>query len=350
MNVRSVHATLLGAVLMSLALMQAAGPPRITGLEFGFSAAEGLGLEPGICRRDPSDVIRVKDRYFVFFTKVNRDELPPHRRSLYPSGYAGTVWYAFSTDGRHWTEGGEALGCGAAGAFDAHAVFTPNVLVRGGRCWLYYTGVKPTPGQSLEVFENNNHDDFTAIGVAVADQPEGPFKRVSPEPILTVGEDAERFDSYRVDDACLLVRDGRIWLYYKGRSLRHGGAGPRHTEMGVAVAERPEGPFRKVSQGASVLNSGHEVQVWGGAGGGVLCLVSDTGPQARTLQWAPDGLAFRPLLGELRDLPKAPGLFRPELTDPAVVSDGAVWGISMAPGPHPHLVRYDGEWQTGAGQ
>jgi len=43
------------------------------------------------------------------------------------------------------------------------------------------TGVRPTPGKA-GVFENNSTSDPTAIGVAVADLPDGPFKRVANNP------------------------------------------------------------------------------------------------------------------------------------------------------------------------
>ena len=32
------------------------------------------------------------------------------------------------------------------GAFDSQATFTPNILFADGKYYLYYTGVKPTPG------------------------------------------------------------------------------------------------------------------------------------------------------------------------------------------------------------
>ena len=302
---------------------------------FRFSEASGLGLEQGVCRRDPSDVIQVDHTYYLWYTRVDERSNP----SLYPSGYAGEIWFASSRDNRVWRERGKVLGTGPADTFDAHGVFTPNVLASDGKYYLFYTAVRPTPGRDDGVFENNATNDRTAIGLAVSNSPMGPFVRARINPVLETSRSANQFDSYRVDDACLIMREGKYWLYYKGRSYADGRNGPRHTKMGVAIAEGPDGPF--VKYGANpVLDSGHEVLVWPHRAG-VAALVSDTGPQARTVQYAPDGLGFR-AVGELPvAFPRAPGAFRPDAFDNTKFGRGFLWGISMRHGPHPYLVRYD---------
>ena len=235
-----------------------------TGQSFAFQTVTGIGKEAGFTRRDPSDVIKVGDTYFVYYTHVDHGKLTPERQRLRASGYVGVIWYATSKDeGLNWTEQGLALGTGPEGAFDSYAVFTPNIVKFNGQYWLYYTGVKATPGKTL--FENNSVNDVTALGVAVADSPHGPFKRLSPEPILRVtprSVDPVRpspFDSFRIDDAALLVRDHDgdgdldLWLYYKGRNIDHGRSGPGKTEMGLAIADTPAGPYTRVNQDKSIL-------------------------------------------------------------------------------------------------
>lgn len=318
--------------------------PGVSGLSFTYRELEGIGHAPGTCRRDPSDVIRVGDAYHVYYTKVVRAELQENRRHLYPSGYVGTIWCAASTDGLRWAELGEVLGPGESGSWDSHAVFTPNILEHGGRYWLYYTGVRPTAGRDDGLFENNSTDDVTAIGVAVGDAPGGPFERVSPHPILAIGRPKEAFDSYRVDDACLALRGGKVWLYYKGRSASKGAVGPRHTQMGVAVSASPAGPFERLEEGRSVQDSGHEVQIWQ-HGEGILSLVSPTGPNGRTLQCSEDGVRFEVLLRELAGQPNAPGMHRPELTGSEPTGRPS-WGVGMIHGRDPHLVRFDCEWSA----
>lgn len=161
----------------------------------GFVYQQITGLTPGVTRRDPSPVIQVDGTYFVWYSRSTVDH----------TGYAATVWYATSTDGTHWEERDEAIGTGRVGAFDEHAVFTPTVLVATKRYYLFYTAV-PEP------FDATTR---TAIGLAVADSPTGPWRRMSDEPVLLASDDPNDFDSMRVDDACLIARDGECWMYYK---------------------------------------------------------------------------------------------------------------------------------------
>ncbi|MCF7975637.1 MAG: family 43 glycosylhydrolase [Phycisphaerae bacterium] len=311
----------------------------------------GIGQQRGITRRDPSDIIQVGDTYFVYYTYVDQNALPPNLRPLRASGYVGTIRYATSRDeGFHWIERGQALGRGTPGSFDSFAVFTPNILKWDNRYWLYYTGVKATPGR--EVFENNSVNDFTAIGVAVADSPHGPFVRLSDQPILTVtpkSNDPARpspFDSYRIDDAALLVRDfdkdgdPDVWLYYKGRNIDHGRSGPAKTQMGLAIAETPAGPYMRINRGKPILPNSHEVMIWPHRQG-----VAAYASASRTFEFAPDGMDFmsRPLGVRTATRPTAPGCFRMDLTDSGASGPGISWGISMRDpgGPFPYLVRYE---------
>lgn len=290
---------------------------------FDYQEVSGIGYERGVSRRDPSDIINVGNRYYVWYTRIpamTNDEKTP----LYNSGYYGTIWYATSTDeGYTWMEQGEALGAGENGAFDSHAVFTPNILYAEGKYHLFYTAVKPTPGNLEDAFENNSDTDFTSIGVAVADVPDGPFIRIGHHPVVKASKDTASFDSYRVDDAALLVREGRYWLYYKGRSLAHGPGGPAKTRMGAAFAEQPEGPYQK--HGASILDSSHEVLIWNHKGG-VIALAS----LSSTLEFAPDGLDFKSKEAKkkVENRPSAPGLYRPHLTDSHRKTIPG-WGLSM---------------------
>lgn len=297
-------------------------------MKFRYDEIQGIGHEEGCTRRDPSDVIRVEDTYYVYYTKI-------YGRS---PGYWGTLWYATSTDkGFTWQEQGEILGVGREGRFDAQATFTPNILFANGKYYLYYTGVKPTPGNEKGEFENNSTTDITAIGVAISDAPGGPFVRVSEEPILKVSVEPERFDSYRVDDAALLYRNGLYWLYYKGRSRMHGQGGPLYTQMGVAYARHPEGPFTKY--GEPLLADSHEVMIWP-HGPGVAALAS----KSSTLEYAADGIDFlsNRLAEKVENRPLTPGAYRPDLTRFVTDGEGLRWGISMVHnGAESYLVRYE---------
>ena len=295
---------------------------------FRYTTRIGLGPEKGITRRDPSDVIKVGELYYVWYTKTPRG----------PSGYDATVWYATSPDGRAWTERAEAVARGKVGAWDEQSVFTPNILVAEGRYYLFYTSVdKP--------FNAKAH---TAIGAAVADSPDGPWTKLPANPILKTGrhgvwtpgpkplaDDKGDWDSHRVDDACLLVRDGRCWLYYKGRQM---GLSPGQTKMGLAVAQKPEGPYVKHPDNP-VIRGGHEVLVWP-HGKGVACTVTAAGPPS--VWYAPDGIAFVKK-SSVRNVPHAPGAYRPDAFTSPASGQGITWGIShmAGRGQMPWLVRFD---------
>ncbi|MCG1035796.1 family 43 glycosylhydrolase [Polaribacter sargassicola] len=296
-------------------------------VSFSYSEIEGIGKDPVYNRRDPSDIIKVGNKYYIWYTRMDK----PVR-----SGYWGTIWYATSEDEGHtWKEQGMALGLGKEGTFDSHSVFTPNILAYKGKYYMYYTGVQPTPGNPNKEFEGNSTTDFTAIGVAVADSPEGPFKRPKNNVVIAHSEVSSDFDSYRVDDASLLVKDGKIWLYYKGRCIEHGKKGAHHTQMGVAIAENPEGPFKKYDH--PLIEKGHEVLIWN-QNGGVASLAS----LSKSIHWAKDGLDFSPVAKELTTIPMAPGLYRPHLEDGNTANEVPGWGICMRQSKgEAHLFRYE---------
>jgi beta-xylosidase len=298
------------------------------GVSFTYTQVTGIGHEKGCTRRDPSDVIKVDDTWYVYYTKI-------YGRA---PGYWGTVWCAASKDeGYSWKELGEVVGLGKKEMFDLQATFTPNILYAKGKYYLYYTGVKPTPGNEKGEFENNSTTDITAIGVAVSESPEGPFTRISDQPILKVSPEPEKFDSYRVDDAVLMYRNGLYWLYYKGRSRVHGGGGPAHTQMGVAFSKYPAGPYTKLDH--PILSGSHEVMLWQqGTGIGALASLSST------FEYAPDGIDFmsHKLAVQVENRPFAMGVFRQDLTDPSVKGEGLRWGISMVfNGDECYLIRYE---------
>ena len=292
----------------------AAADTVATKVTFTYYNVTGIGRDSIYNRRDNSDIIKVGDTYYVWYSRMDSPITP---------GYWATIWYATSRDqGRTWEERGMALDVGPEGAFDHHSVFTPNILAYKGKYYLYYTGVRPTPGNPDGIFENNSINDFTAIGLAVAESPDGPFKRVGDNPVLTVSETKGDFDSYRIDDASMLVRDNKIWLYYKGRSMKHGPKGPGLTEMGVAYADVPEGPF--IKHDGPILERSHEVLIWK-KGKGVASLASI----GKSINYAGDGIDFSVFQDSLTNIPMAPGLYRPDLGEVDMETETPGWGMAM---------------------
>lgn len=295
--------------------------------DFQYSNVSGIGYESGCSRRDPSDIIKVDDKCYIYYTKI-------YGRA---SGYWGTIWCAISLDdGYNWKEVGEVLGVGEMGAFDSQAVFTPNIIYADGEYYMYYTGVCSTPGRNDGEFENNSVNDFTNLGVAVSDTPDGIFNRLSDEPILRPSTNQNRFDSYRIDDASLIYKDKKYWLYYKGRSFKDGINGPAHTKMGVAFSKTPIGPFTKYEN--PILDKSHEVMVW--QKGGEVCALASI---SSTIEVAKDGLDFNSnnISIEVSNRPNAPGAFREDLTNLKLKDAPLEWGVSMVHnGPECYLVRY----------
>lgn len=311
--------------------------PGAPQMSLRYSPAGSVGPEKGVMRRDPSDIIRTRDvQYQGNILKTRDTYYVWYTKSYVSHGYDATVWYATSTDGHTWVEQGEALPRGPEGSWDAQSVFTPNILRVKRKYYLFYTGV-PKP------FNNKgNKVTKSAIGIAVSDAPDGPWEKLSANPVLTCSDDPSRFDSMRVDDACLLVRNGKYWLYYKGRQWNNT---PANTMTGVAIAERPEGPYEKYV-GNPVIRGGHEVLVWP-LQRGVVAMVN-IGPEGirKTLQYAPDGLTFSRMVNP-DAVPRAPGAYRPRAFWDR--SDGRMieWGlhIGQKEGFLPFLERFDCHWE-----
>jgi beta-xylosidase len=290
------------------------------------SPAKHLGPQEGVMRRDPSDIIKVGDLYYVWYSKGGQ-----------VSGYDATIWYATSQDGQAWDEKGEALARGAKGSWDEQSVFTPNIMVAENQYWLFYTAVpKPFINQGPNITK-------TAIGLAISASPNGPWKKLETNPVLRTSDDPSQFDSLRVDDACMIVRDQKYWLYYKGRQWNNT---PMNTKMGVAIAEHPDGPYVKHA-GNPIIHGGHEVMVWPYQKG-VVALIGAVGPKgiAKTLQYAPDGLAFSKMQ-DLDKVPSAPGAYRANAFTNQEKDSMIQWGLHIGTEQKslPFLERFDYVWK-----
>lgn len=295
--------------------------PTIT---FEYSDATGLGPEKDICRRDPSDIVKVGDTYYVWYSKLRNGA----RVYRYPSGYSATVWYATSKDSHTWIERGRALGKGVKGRWDEEGVYTPGILVANGKYYLAYDGADRPWSDHSPAME----------GLAVSDSPDGAWQKLPANPINVPTDTPGLFDSFRVCDVCLLIREGKYWWYYKGRGA---GKHPSETKQGVAIAERPEGPYRKY-KGNPVVHGGHEVLAWPHRSG-VAMLIGTVGPEGvrKTIQYASDGLNFHPV-ARIVNPPIAPGGYRPDAFTDVEDAEPMSWGLSMGTTiDDPYLVRFD---------
>lgn len=106
-----------------------------------------------------------------------------------------------------------ALDLGALGTFDDSGVTSSCLLESGGRRFLFYTGW--SRGVTVPF--------YLSAGVAVSDG--GPFRRVSPAPLL----DRNPVDPYLTASPFVLAEDGRWRMWYvSGTDWRPHATGPRH--------------------------------------------------------------------------------------------------------------------------
>jgi hypothetical protein len=131
--------------------------------------------------------------------------------------------------------------------WDGLCTHNPTVITHGGKYYLYYMGCTGDrkPAENPEQW-NWMHRNNQRIGVAVADNPEGPWRR-SDLPLIDVGNSPGSSDGLLVNNPTVSRRpDGGFLMIYKavGRrdSLPFGGPVVHR----IALAEDPEGPFVKL--------------------------------------------------------------------------------------------------------
>ena len=85
------------------------------------------------------------------------------------------------------------------------------------------------------------------IGVAWAEDPAGPWTRLD-EPIVTIRDNPAAFDSLCVTNPAACLRpDGGVLLLYKAVQRAEGKIMGGDVRYGVALADRPEGPYVKTT-------------------------------------------------------------------------------------------------------
>ncbi|MEM6831214.1 MAG: glycoside hydrolase family protein [Bacteroidota bacterium] len=132
--------------------------------------------------------------------------------------------------------------------WDGTTTHNPTVHKINGTYYLYYMGNKgdrkivSTPGKpKLNWMHRNNQ----RIGVAVAENPNGPWKRFD-TPVLDISSDKNAPDALMTSNPSVCqMKDGRILMVYKavGKQFKLPGGGP--VVHMVAIADGPTGPFKK---------------------------------------------------------------------------------------------------------
>lgn len=282
---------------------------RITGFDYGNEGGR-------ISRRDPSKILCVKGKYYIWYTK--RDTISPPRGAaectdLIPSmdWDLSDIWYATSDDGFHWQEQSVAIERPGKPKLGWRSVCTPDILAWKGKYYLYYQAFDEPSGLK---------GDHCPVSVSSADSPEGPWIPCV-DAVIPTGEAGE-WDQYSIHGPYPIVINNKIYVYYKAAF----GDRPDYlVGNGLAIADDPLGPFIKHPLNP-VLNSGHETTVFR-FGKGVAAFAIRNGIESNTIQYSPDGVNFE-IAAVTALMPVGAGPYIPDVFTSDGDGQGFTWGLS----------------------
>lgn len=149
-----------------------------------------------------------------------------------------------------------ALPARGAQYWDGRSTHNPRILTQNGKYYLIYMG-------STHPFEEPTFDELTLsskwcivgrankrIGLAVADSPYGPWKRMD-EPILKTKP--ETFYSFLVSNPSpILQEDGSVMMIFKGRAHTENG---KYSDMALGMAYAPsiKGPYEVLNNAQPIF-------------------------------------------------------------------------------------------------
>ena len=128
--------------------------------------------------------------------------------------------------------------------WDGMCTHNPTVHFFNGKYYLYYAG-NFGDGKITSPQLNWTHRNNQRIGVAIADDPNGPWKQFN-QPIINISKDTTSHDAQMVANPSVTqMPDGRFLMVYKAvaRKKPQPFGGP--VVHLTAIAEKPEGPFIK---------------------------------------------------------------------------------------------------------
>jgi hypothetical protein len=137
-----------------------------------------------------------------------------------------------------------ALPVRGPGFWDGMVTHNPTVHFFNGKYYLYYTG-NYGDGKLTSPQLNWTHRNHQRIGVAVAEDPDGPWKRFD-KPIIDISTDTSAYDAQMIaNPSVTCMPDGRYLMVYKavGKKRPQPFGGP--VVHLTAIADKPEGPFIK---------------------------------------------------------------------------------------------------------
>lgn len=128
--------------------------------------------------------------------------------------------------------------------WDGMSTHNPTVHFFNGKYYLYYTG-NFGDGKVTSPQLNWTHRNNQRIGVAVADDPNGPWKRFD-HPIIDVSYDSTAHDAQMISNPSVTqMPDGRYLMVYKAVAKKNPQPFGGPVVHLTAIAKSPEGPFVK---------------------------------------------------------------------------------------------------------
>ncbi|WP_020599696.1 glycoside hydrolase family protein [Spirosoma panaciterrae] len=139
-----------------------------------------------------------------------------------------------------------ALPARGAQFWDGLCTHNPTVHEFNGKYYLYYMG-NTGDGKNMKTL-NFVHRNNQRIGVAVADNPGGPWKRTN-TPLIDVSPDSTAPDALLTSNPSITQRpDGGFLMVYKAVGKKRPGVFGGPVVHMVATADSPTGPFTKYPQ------------------------------------------------------------------------------------------------------
>lgn len=139
--------------------------------------------------------------------------------------------------------------------WDGMVTHNPNICHFGNKYYLYYMGNRGDGKVGSQL--NWTHRNNQRIGVAVADNPNGPWKRFD-APVISASNDSSAYDALMTSNPTVTqMPDGRYLAIYKAvgkkRPMPFGGPVVHLT----AIADSPTGPF--IKQNKPIFTAGEDV-------------------------------------------------------------------------------------------
>ena len=141
-----------------------------------------------------------------------------------------------------------ALPMRAHSKWDGTTTHNPTIHKIKGKYYLYYMGntgdlkIVSSPGKPRLNWVHRNNQ---RIGVAVADNPNGPWKRFD-KPVLDITNDKNAHDALMTSNPSVCeMADGKILMVYKAVGLKNKLPGGGPVVHMVAIADSPTGEFKK---------------------------------------------------------------------------------------------------------